>query len=257
MKLARLFAFAWWYQLKLRSRSAFDGVLSLAYPIFFATTIFLMFRQGNASPKALLAAGLGASVLGVWSAVSTPSAGTLQNERYQGTLELLVGSPAPLAPILMSVTLSMATIGAYSFLATLLWGRFAFGIPIHIEAMLPFVLSMLAAILSVGALGFLLAVSTVRYRSAWAVGAALEMPVWLVGGFVIPLTTLPDWVRPLSYALAPTWGMSALKHSAFGGAWLGDAALCVGLSALYLLLGTLLCQRLLRSAREHASLALT
>ncbi len=257
MRWVRLLAFAWWFQLKLRSRSAFDGVLSLLYPIFFATVIFLMFRQGHASSQALLSAGLGASILGTWSAVSTPSAAALQNERFQGTLELLVASPSPLAPIMLSVTLSMATVGAYSFLATLMWGRLVFGIPVHLGSVLPFAVSMLVSVLSVAALGFGLAVTTVRYRSAWAVGAALDMPVWLVGGFVIPLTTLPTWVRPLSNALAPTWGMKALRHSAFGGAWLPDAAVCLALSGLYLILGALLCRRLVDSARRHASLALT
>jgi ABC-2 type transport system permease protein len=252
----RLFAFAWWYQLKLRSRSAFDGFLALLYPIFFVTSILLVFRQGHASQDTLVTIALGSSVLGVWSAVSTPASGALQQERFQGTLELLVAAPLSLVAVLLAVTMSMAAIGTVSFATTLLYGRVVFGIPLHIGAPGPYALSVLVTVLGVGALGFLLAVSTVRYRSAWAVGTALEVPVWLVGGFVVPLATLPGWVRPLSYALAPTWGMKALRHAAFGGPWLGEAALCLGLGATYLLLGTLLCRRLVHSARAHASLAL-
>ena len=52
MRLTRLFVFAWWYQLKLRSRSAFDGVLSLAYPIFFAMDAAVL-SSGGALPAVL------------------------------------------------------------------------------------------------------------------------------------------------------------------------------------------------------------
>jgi ABC-2 type transport system permease protein len=256
VRLLRLFGFAWWYQLKLRSRSAFDGFLALLYPIFFVTSILLMFRQGHASEQVLVATALGASVLGIWSAVSTPASAALQHERFQGTLELLAAAPVSIAAVLLSVTMSMATVGAASFVTTLLYGRFVFGIPVHVGHPGPYALGVLVTVLGVGALGFLLAVSTVRYRSAWAVGTMLEVPVWLVGGFIVPLATLPGWVRPLSYALAPTWGMKALQHAAFGGPWLGDAVLCLALGTAYLLLGSLLCRRLVHSARAHASLAL-
>ena len=45
MRLVRLVAVTWWLQLKLRSRSAFDGLLSLLWPLGFASTVFLMYRQ--------------------------------------------------------------------------------------------------------------------------------------------------------------------------------------------------------------------
>ena len=45
MNVTRLLLVGTWLQLKIRSRSAFDGLLSIIYPLFFATTVFLMFRQ--------------------------------------------------------------------------------------------------------------------------------------------------------------------------------------------------------------------
>jgi ABC-2 type transport system permease protein len=67
MRWVRVVAVAWWLQLKLRSRSAFDGVLGVLYPLFFATTIFLMYRGADAPGPALLSAAVGASIMGVWS----------------------------------------------------------------------------------------------------------------------------------------------------------------------------------------------
>ena len=63
----------------------------------------------------------------------TTAAISLQSERRQGTLELLVAAPTPFPLLLVPMTLAMATIGLYSLVATLLWGRFAFGIPISLR----------------------------------------------------------------------------------------------------------------------------
>jgi ABC-2 type transport system permease protein len=253
----RLMAIGWWLQLKMRGRSAFDGFLAMVYPLFFATTVFLMYRDGPGGSAAMLTAAVGASVMGVWSATSTTAAFVLQQERRMGTLELLVIAPRPFALLIVPVTLSMATIGAYSLIATLVWGRFVFGIEVAVKHPAWFVLSVLVTVVAIGMLGFVLAISSVRYRSAWALGSALEMPVWLISGFLISISSLPSWVRPISWVLAPTWGMSAVRASAVGGNPFPDIAVCLGLAVLYGLIGAWLARVLVNSARSRATLALS
>jgi ABC-2 type transport system permease protein len=170
---------------------------------------------------------------------------------------VLVASPSPFALILLPVTVAMATIGLYCMVATLLWGRLAFGIDFSVVHWAAFVLAVPATVISIGCAGFLLAVSFVRYRTAWALGNMLEYPVWLICGFLVPLTLLPDWVRPVSWVLAPTWGMNAIRQSALGGTPWPDLALCVGLGALYIALGVLVLDRALAAARARAALSLT
>ena len=230
--------------------------LSLIWPLFFATAVFLMFRAGTAPDSALLSAAIGASVMGIWSATSTTSASALQQERRQGTLELLVAAPTPLPLLILPVTLSMATVGAYSLVACLLWGRFVFGIPIVVASPVAFVAAVLATVISISVLGFLMAVASVRYRSAWAIGSAFELPVWLVCGFLVPLSLLPSWTRPISWVLSPTWGMAAVRAAAEGRNPGPDIAICLGIGAVYGLAGALLARRLVNSARTHATLAL-
>jgi ABC-2 type transport system permease protein len=257
MRTARLLAVAWWLQLKVRSRSAFDGLLSLLYPLFFATTIFLMFRQGHAAGPALLSAAIGSSAMGIWSAVSTTAAVALQGERRQGTLELMVLSPRPFALLLVPLTLSMATIGAYSMVATLLWGRFAFGIDIAIADPVTFVISVLVTVFAIAMLGMLIAISSVRYRTAWALGSAFEMPVWLICGFVVAIADLPAWVRPLSAVLAPTWGVAAMRAATNGQSPWTDLGYCLLTAAAYGVIAVFVSRWMVRSARAHATLALT
>lgn len=256
MRAARLLAFGWLLHLKMLSRSAFDGVLGVLWPLFFATTAFFMFRASGSS-EALVYAALGASVMGVWSSISVAASSALQRERWLGTLELLVAAPVHFSLVLLPVTIAMSTIGLYSMAATLLWGRFAFGVDIPLEHPVLFVVAVPATVVSIGMVGFLLAVSVVRYRTAWALGNAFEYPVWLVCGFLVPLSLFPDWVRPISWALPPTWGVRAIREAALGGSPLGDLALCLGLGACFLAAGILLVETVLAAARRSASLSLT
>jgi ABC-2 type transport system permease protein len=256
VKTLRLLAVGWYFQFKMISRSPFEGFGQVIWPLFFATVAFFMFEAGD-DPKTLLYASLGSAVMGMWSATSTTAGGAMQRERWHGTLEALVASPPHFAVVLLPITIAMATIGVYSLVATLLFGRFLFGIELAVEHPLAFGLAVLGTVLSFGALGFLFAVSFVRFRAAWALGNLFEYPVWLIGGFLVPLVLFPDWVRPISWSLAPTWGMNAIRESALGGSPLPDLALCVALGAGYITLGILALERVLGAARRRAAVSLT
>jgi ABC-2 type transport system permease protein len=245
----------WVLHFKMLSRSSFNSVLGVVYPLFFATVAFFMYREG--SPHALLYASLGASVMGIWAATSTAAGGALQRERWHGTLELLVAAPAHFSLVMLPVTLAMSTIGIYSMAATLLWGRLVFGIELHIEHLFVFCVAVVVTIVAVGMCGFLLAVTFVRYRTAWALGNLLEYPVWLICGFLVPLSLFPGWVLPFSWILAPTWGMRAIREAALGGPALQDLGMCALLGAVYTAIGVVIVGRLLDSARRRATLALT
>ena len=251
----RLLTIGFVLHFKMLSRSSFNGVLAVLYPLFFATVAFFLFRQG--SPQALLYASLGASVMGIWSATSTSAGAALQRERWHGTLELLVAAPAHFSLLMLPITIAMSAVGIYSMAATLLWGRLLFGIDLHIAHPALFCLAVPVTVVSIGMCGFLIAVAFVRYRTAWALGNLLEYPVWLICGFLVPLTLLPGWVRPISWLLAPTWGMRGIRESALGGSPLSDIAVCAGLGLAYTVVGIAVVDRLLASARSRATLALT
>ena len=224
--------------------------------MFFATSVLLMYREGG-STSALVGAAVGASVLGVWSAVATTASTSLQSERRLGTLELLVAAPTPFPLLVVPDDAGHGhdrpvQPGGHPAL-----GEVAFGIPVSLEHPLVFVLASVVTAIGISLMGFLLAVTAVRYRGAWALGTAFEFPVWLICGFLVPVASLPDWVAPISWLLPPTWGAAAIRDAAFGGSPWGDIALCLLLSAGYGVVGTLLCGRLVTSARTNATLALT
>jgi ABC-2 type transport system permease protein len=255
LRTLRLLGFGWLLHFRMLSQSAFDGFLAILWPLFFATVAFFMFRSGRSSSLGPVA--LGAAVMGVWTATSVSASSALQRERRLGTLELLVASPTNLALVLLPVTLATSTIGLYCIAATLLWARFLFGIHVPVVHPLPFALGIVGVVLTIGSLGFLMAVAFVRSRRAWAIGAVTEYPIWLVCGFLVPISLLPGWVRPISWALGPTWGMRAIHAGAFGGNGLPDVAMCLGLAVVYAGLGIAVLGTVLDSARRHATLSLT
>ena len=254
-RVARVLAIGFALHLKMMTRSSFDGLLGVLWPLFFATVAFLMFRAG-AGEESLVFASFGAAVMGIWSSTSTSAGSAMQRERWHGTLELLVCAPVHFATVLLPVTIAMAALGLYSMTATLLISRFVFGVDLPFEQPFSFAVALVATVVSIGAMGFLLAVSFVRYRTAWALGNLLEYPVWLIAGFLVPLTILPGWVRPLSWALAPTWGVDAIRDAATGaGAW-PEIALALTLGAVYLAIGIAILESVLSSARRAGTLAL-
>ena len=103
----------------------------LVEPLIMATIAFYTARTA-ASPEALFYLAIGAGVLGIWSSTLFGSGGAISWQRWEGTLELLVASPPSLLVIVVPLTVATASIGIYSLAATLLWGRFVFGIPLEL-----------------------------------------------------------------------------------------------------------------------------
>jgi ABC-2 type transport system permease protein len=250
-----------WVGLVLRVRefsvSRWFILMAVIQPVIFATIAFYLFQAGG-KPGTLLYAALGAGMMGIWSSTLFGSGGALQWNRWQGTLELLVGSPPPFIVVLLPLTLATSVTGAYSLLATLLWGRLFYGVPLHFAHPLAFALAVPAAVLALGLMGLLMASSFVLYRHANALSNLLEYPIWIATGLLFPIALLPGWVRPISWILAPTWGIQAIRNAALGGGavWT-PVAMCVAIGVVYFLLAGVFLRIFERAARAQATLSLT
>jgi ABC-2 type transport system permease protein len=238
------------------SRSSSDVIGVTVWPILYATIAYYMFGAGS-DPDVLLTAALGATVMAIWSSVTFGAGGAIEIQRRLGTLELLVAAPVPFGALLAPITIATAAVGVYALAATLVWGRLLFGIPLDFEHPALFALSLPVAIVSIGMLGLILASTLIFYRAGLFLGASLEYPGWLVTGLLVPLSVLPVWVEPISWVLAPTWGMRAIRESTVGGSPLGAIAMCVALSACYAVVAAVCLRAFERLARERATLALT
>ena len=228
----------------------------MIWPLFFATTAFLLYRQ-SADPSALLYSGLGAAVMGTWSSIATSSSNLLQNQRFDGILELLVVAPTRFALVLLPMNAALAATALYSLVATLVWGRVLFGIEVAVADPVGLGVAVVVTVLALSVFGLLLTASMARFRAGWAIGSMLEYPGWPLCGFLVPVSVLPQWAQWVARALPPTWGMDAIRSAATAGPVWRDVGVCLALAAGYAALAGWLSERLLRSARLHATLALS
>jgi ABC-2 type transport system permease protein len=256
MHTLRLFWVGWKFHLKSLTLSGFFLLISVLQPIIFASIAFFMWEAG-ARPGTLLYVALGAGLMGMWSATLFGSGGAIQWQRWQGTLEILVAAPPRFLLTLLPLTVATASIGLYAIVATLFWGRLLFGVPLDFEHPWLLALALPATVIGLGLLGLVLASTFVLYRHANAFSNLLEYPVWLVTGLLIPVSLLPGFVEPLSWVLAPTWGVRAVRESALGGDPLAAIGMCVLLSAFYLAIGAVTMANFERLARSRATLSLT
>ena len=256
MKTLRLIWIGWKFHLKGLTLSGFFILTSVLQPIIFATVAYLMFRVG-AREGTLLYVALGAGMMGIWSSTLFGSGGAIQWQRWQGTLEYCIAVPPPFLLVIVPLTLATASIGLYSLTATLAWGWLFFDVPLEVQDPLAFAVALPVTVLGLGLLGLVLASTFVLYRNANALSNLLEYPVWLVTGLLVSLSLLPVWVGPISWALAPTWGVNALREAAIAGSAWAEIGMCLVLGGVYLVIGHFALQHFEKLARERATLSLT
>ena len=103
----------------------------------------------------------------------------------------------------------------------------------------------------------LIATTFVLYRHANALGNLLEYPIWLITGLLVPVATLPLWVKPISWLLAPTWGMEAIRGATIGAEPPSLAiVMCFVLAVAYYVGARIALVYVLAKARRDATLSL-
>jgi ABC-2 type transport system permease protein len=139
---------------------------------------------------------------------------------------------------------------------TLVWGRVGFGIPLGIAHPVAFAVAIVACVIAIAALGLIVASTFVLYRAAFALGIALQYPVWLASGLLVPLSALPGWLGPVSWTLAPTWGFQAIRRAAVAGNAWPSVAMCFVVSVAYVAIAVVFLRLFEYLARQRASLKL-
>jgi ABC-2 type transport system permease protein len=204
---------------------------------------------------------IGTSLAGLVTALLFLGGRQVLLERQLGTLEILAASPAPLFVAMsgkIAGSVLFALISAALSWALAAWG---FGYQVTVADPLGFIVSALLAIVALWAIGMVLAPLCFVWPDVNLLLSGMEYPIFVLGGFLVPVGLLPGWMRVASLAFPPYWAATALHGSGSGSLVPGELItswIVLGLTAgLFLACAGMVFRWTLATARRQGRLGWT
>jgi ABC-2 type transport system permease protein len=222
-------------------------------------TVVLLSISEHAGRRDLAAYAVLAPVLmALWDMALLIAGDVISRERSWGTLEALVATPARLAVVVLGRIAAVTAVSLLSFAEAWLVARLAFGVSLTVQHGRIFALCLLASAFAMAGTATLMSALFVLAPSARLMQNTLTYPFYLLAGVVVPVSLLPEWVRPLSDAVFLSWSADLLRRSLAPGP-VDDAgrslAVIAALGLAGLLAGVLAVNRTLRRARADGTLS--
>ncbi len=150
-------------------------------------------------------------------------------ERTSGNLERLQATPLRESEIVIGYAIAFSIIGMLQSIILLVIGIAVFNIMIVGHIALAFLVIALLAVVSLS-LGIMLSSLAKREAQAIQFFPIIVLPTFLLAGIFWPVEAIPSWLRPLSYAIPPSYAVDAtrsvmLRGWGIGGIWVDIVAL--------------------------------
>lgn len=150
-------------------------------------------------------------------------------ERTSGNLERLQATPLRASEIVIGYAIAFSIIGMLQTIVLLAISVTVFNIMIVGNIFLAFLVIALLAVVSLS-LGILLSSLAKREAQAIQFFPLIVLPTFLLAGIFWPVEAIPSWLRPLSYAIPPSYAVDAtrsvmLRGWGAGGIWVDIVAL--------------------------------
>jgi ABC-2 type transport system permease protein len=247
------------FRLQLRViRSDPDYVMPLVtVPMFTITFLAIVLDAGRAdlTSYALLAPVL----IALWQLSLLDSGEIVEGDRWEGTLEPTIAAPARFPLVVLARILAVTTIALVAFAEVWVVARVLFGVGFSFHHPLAFVLTLAASAFAMSGTAVIMAALFVLARTARTFQNSLSFPFYVLGGVLVPVSVLPDWLEPVSRAIFLSWSADLLRES-LRPAPVEDLAarlaVVVLLGAAGFLVGALLLRRILGRARTAGTLSL-
>ncbi|MFD8979491.1 ABC transporter permease [Streptomyces sp. NPDC059564] len=207
----RLFRTAVWFQLRLAWKSPDTVQVCLTTPLL--TVLFLAISQHAGREDLSGYAIVAPTLMSLWL-LSLYTAGELINEeRALGTLEGLVAAPARLGVVVMGRMCAVTAVGVVAFAEAWLTGGLVFGRWLPLPHPGVTVACVLVTGLATAGTASILSSLFVLMPSARIVQNTLSYPFYLLGGVLVPVSVLPAWLRPASWAVFLSWSADLMRDS--------------------------------------------
>lgn len=215
--------------------------------------------QGKGADAAIFVV-VGSGMTGLWSTLLFVGGNSINDERWEGTLESLIAVPTPLPLIIFGKNIANVVQSLLSMIVSYLFISIAFNYPLHLNNPLLFFISLVFTVFAFICFGLILSPIFLVSPGVQRFQNAMEFPVYILSGFLFPIIMLPGWTTPISYLLPTYWAAEALHGTSSGNATFEQIlfywVMLVLFSIIYLVGANLLFQKVLVKARKDASLSL-
>jgi ABC-2 type transport system permease protein len=178
-------------------------------PIFTVIFLSIIVYSGR---KDLAAFGVvGPALMGLWGSALFVSGEIISMDKGSGTIDNVVAAPAPLAAIVWGRVLACTTLGLVGFVEAWLVADLLFDVDLQIHHLGWFVLAFVVTALAISGTSLLMAALFVRWREVRTVQMGFTYPFLVLGGVAVPVSYLPEWVRPLARLVFLSWSADLLR----------------------------------------------
>lgn len=135
---------------------------------------------------------------------------TFVGERSSGTLERVLASPVTEGEIVTGYAITFGTFGIIQVVLLLSIAILVFNIMVVGNVLLAFLAVAILAV-TCQALGILLSSLAKRPEQAIQFFPFVILPAFLLSGVFWPIQAIPEWLRPFSYLVPPTYAVDACR----------------------------------------------
>ncbi|GAB2942228.1 ABC transporter permease [Streptomyces heilongjiangensis] len=253
-----LFLAALRFQLRLATHSPGTLQVWATAPLF--TAVFLSIAEHADRTDLTSFAVVAPTLMGQWALALGIAGELIAEERSQGTLEAVIATPGRLSVIVVGRILAVSLLGVTTMAEAWLVAGLGFGRWIAVPHPVVLAAALLANAAAMAGTASIMASLFVLMPSARIVQNTLTYPLYLLCGVLVPLSTLPAWVRPLGRVVFLSWSAdlfrAALDEAAVSRP-AGRIAVVALLGLSGYLIGALLLARVLRRVRRLGTLTHT
>jgi ABC-2 type transport system permease protein len=199
------------FQLRQFRRDPPQMLIFFVVPVLSLVFLAIIVNAGRPDlvPNALVAPGL----IGMWYICLDIAGSIVDDDRLQGTLELLVAAPSTLVVTVFARVAAVVSMGLVTFVEAPLIAAVLFGLPLTVAHPLELTATLVVTALAMAGTAMVMAAMFVLARTALVLANALTYPVYVLGGVLVPVALLPGVLQPLSNLIFMSWSAQLLRDS--------------------------------------------
>jgi len=175
--------------------------------------LFLAIVQNAGRDDLLGHAVLAPALLGMWAMSLFISGEVVARDRDFGLLEASLATPSSYGMVTTGRIALVTVLALLGFVESWLTALVLFGVAIPIRHPLAFATGIGLSAFAMAGTALLMSALFIRSTSVRRFQNTLSYPFYVLGGILVPVALLPDWIQPFSRVIFLSWSSDLLRDS--------------------------------------------